>query len=190
MWQGAVVSAIVDAVKFERNMYEAKRAEQRSRDWQREVANNAHQWEVADLKRAGLNPILSAGGKGAAIAPPSQANLPQQGGPDTASAVALARELQALKKDKITTDYMEGGKEVYDKNPEAKAAVDGANMAQQNGLSANVGAAFNSAIDKWRNTGTDKNSNVYEDNSSRIGVDRPGIIQLHGPQIKTKKKEH
>lgn len=29
------------------------------------AAKNAHQWEIQDLKRAGLNPILSAGGQGA-----------------------------------------------------------------------------------------------------------------------------
>lgn len=33
--------------------------------FQRELAQNAHQWEVADLRAAGLNPILSAGGPGA-----------------------------------------------------------------------------------------------------------------------------
>ena len=33
--------------------------------WERERAKNAHQWEVNDLKAAGLNPILSAGGEGA-----------------------------------------------------------------------------------------------------------------------------
>lgn len=34
--------------------------------WERERAKNAHQWEVEDLENAGLNPILSAGGSGAA----------------------------------------------------------------------------------------------------------------------------
>lgn len=33
--------------------------------YQKEFAQNAHQWEIEDLKKAGLNPILSAGGSGA-----------------------------------------------------------------------------------------------------------------------------
>lgn len=32
---------------------------------QKEFAQNAHQWEIEDLKKAGLNPIISAGGSSA-----------------------------------------------------------------------------------------------------------------------------
>jgi hypothetical protein len=58
--------------------------------FQRETAQNAHQWQVADMRKAGLNPILSAtGGRGAS--PGGGSNLP-----DIRSKVTNALQLKRL----------------------------------------------------------------------------------------------
>ena len=57
------------------NMREAEK----NRDWQRDMSNTAHQREVADLRAAGLNPVLSSGGQGASTGSGAQASMSDLG---------------------------------------------------------------------------------------------------------------
>lgn len=66
---GGLLSSITDGVFgiIGQNSANAKnkRQWQRERSWEEEKMRNAHQWEAEDLKAAGLNPTLTAGGNGA-----------------------------------------------------------------------------------------------------------------------------
>lgn len=65
----------------------------KQRDWQADMANTAHQREVNDLLKAGLNPILSATGGRGAPTPQVEAVNPAQG---IGQSVQHAGELLAL----------------------------------------------------------------------------------------------
>ncbi len=63
----------------------------KSMAFQREMAKNAHQYEVEDLRKAGLNPILSGtGGPGARASGGAMPQTPDFGGTAIASMMAKA----------------------------------------------------------------------------------------------------
>lgn len=99
------------------NSFNAEQA-QLNRDFQMQMSNTAHQREVADLKAAGLNPVLAAGGSGASSPSGSTASgsaAPVDMGP-TSAAVELAKaEISANTQLQMNQDNINSAKSINDK---------------------------------------------------------------------------
>lgn len=81
---------------------------------QKEVMQNRHQWEVDDLRKAGLNPILSATGGSGAFG-----NAPTIVAPDIAGAMKSGAEASTQHSEKNLKDALE--KQTYVQNSALQA---------------------------------------------------------------------
>lgn len=88
------------------SMQNQSSANSKALKWQRYNMQHAHQWEVEDLRKAGLNPILSAGGSGAVAGSVPNAPLPAIEFGDISSGIQMASSIQSIKESQARIDLL------------------------------------------------------------------------------------
>lgn len=109
---GAIIAGAASLIGGRSKNRRAAQEAQRNRDFQERMSGTAHQREVADLRAAGLNPILSGvGGSGAATSAGSMAQMEDAVTPAVNTAVDTWRNNQEIKRSEAETVNIESQNE-------------------------------------------------------------------------------
>jgi hypothetical protein len=128
-WIGAVVGAASSAAQGYGNYRFNYLSQYHNWLWQKEAMQNRHQWEVDDLRKAGLNPILSAN-QGASTGGLNAGGSAVQM-PDVASSAFQGLQMQnLLNKQKAEIDNIKKDTELKEDQRFAQEAIANANRLQ------------------------------------------------------------
>lgn len=138
---GAVAGAASGLIGSAGSLWAAREAWKR----QKEAMQNAHQWEVADLRKAGLNPILSATGGSGASTGGLNSPMPDMSGVEHGFSSALQGLMldRELKQRDASIDNTEAGTDAakataHNQNQQAAAATQLAAVNYENARKAQM----------------------------------------------------
>lgn len=131
MEYAGIIAAIIAFIGAIATGVAGARQAKKQREWQLNLANTSHQREVADLRKAGLNPILSGLGGSGAQTPQGvmfTPNNPMQGVLEGMSSVTNAntqksRTASQNALDKMQTAYLSSAKDAQESQVELNKAL-------------------------------------------------------------------
>jgi len=135
---GMIAEAAADVGTSVYALDQARREARTNRDFQREMSNTSYQRAVADLRRAGLNPILAAKTGGASTPGGATAQIPNMPSVRgiTSSAMQVKQMSESVKSQKLQNQQSEHRMEIekeamkyYRDNPDKQHALHEAIMA-------------------------------------------------------------
>lgn len=141
-----------------------------SKELARYVNTNKHQWEVQDLKNAGLNPILSANSTGYASSSLSGSTLVSSGLDSGSSAAAVADKQSKLQNEIAKEQVKIGNRNADSQEKTADAAV--TNSETQKAVGESTVKLNDSSVGV-----NEANKGVLEANKSYIGAQEEGYKQ-------------
>ena len=122
---GSILGAVADIGTTLIQNHSAKKEAQRNRDWQADMSNTAVQRRVADLKKAGLNPLLAVSNASSGASTPSGA-MAQVSKFDPAFITAITNA-KAVKKNNELIDKEKDVKDAEIRNIDADTRAKDAN---------------------------------------------------------------